>query len=73
MGHEYRYFFRKNNYLPKTEFEYKDSDTLLIFSELRDFNISHLNNWETREFGLKNIKKYTKYEINGAILYLVKK
>jgi len=73
VGHEYRYFFRKNNYLPKTEFEYKDSDTLLIFSELRDFNISHLNNWETREFGLKNIKKYTKYEINGAILYLVKK
>jgi hypothetical protein len=73
VGHEYRYFFRKNNYLPKTEFEYKDSDTLLIFSELRDFNISHLNNWEAREFGLENIKKYTKYEINGAVLYVSKK
>lgn len=73
IGHEYRYFFRKNNFIPKTEFEYKISDTLLIFSEIDNFNITTLNNWEASEFGLANIKKYKKYDINGAVLYVSKK
>lgn len=73
VGHEYRFFFRKNKYFPKTEFEYKSSDTLLIFSELKNFDISKLNNWEAREFGLENIQKYKKYEINEAALYVINK
>jgi hypothetical protein len=73
VGHEYRFFFRKNKYFPKTEFEYKSSDTLLIFSELKNFDISKMDNWEIREFGLENIQKYKKYEINEAVLYVSKK
>lgn len=43
IGHEYRFFFRKNKYFPKTEFEYNSSNTLLIFSEIKDFDIEKLN------------------------------
>lgn len=73
VGHEYRFFFRKNNYIPRTEFEYNQSDTLLIFSELEDFEISKLNNWEIKEFGKENLLNHKKYNVNGSTLYVLKK
>lgn len=73
VGHEYRFFFRKNSFIPRTEFEYNQSDTLLIFSELEDFEISKLDNWEIKEFGKENLMNHKKYNVDGATLYVLKK
>jgi hypothetical protein len=73
VGHEYRFYFRKYNYVPKTEFEYNQSDTLLIYSELKDFDIAKLNNWEVGQFGKANMNNYKKYDVGGAALYVFRK
>ena len=73
VGHEYRFFFRKNNFIPKTEFEYNQSETLLIFSELTDFDIEKLDNWEIKEFGRENIDNHKKYNIAGSVVHVLKK
>jgi len=73
VGHEYRFFFRKNGYIPKTEFEYAVSDKLLVFSEIKGFDIKNLDNWEAKEFGKNNFSSYVKYRLDKADLYLIKK
>lgn len=73
VGHEYRFFFRKNNFIPKSEFEYNSSDKLLVFSELKNFNLAELDTWEIKEFGKENIKNAKRYPLTGATLYVITK
>lgn len=73
VGHEYRFFFRKSGFIPKTEFEYSASDTLLVFSEIRNFDLSELDNWEVREYGRDNLAGARKYEDHGTTLYVINK
>lgn len=69
IGHEYRFFFRKNSFYPKSEFEYQSSSTLLIFSEIKDFDITTFDSWEVNQFGKQYLKKSQKYKIDDVILY----
>ncbi len=73
IGHEYRFFLRKNKFIPKSEFEYNSSDKLLIFSEVKDLDISKLNSWEIEQFGKEYLKNGKRYYIGDIILYVVKK
>jgi len=73
IGHEYRFFFVKNKFLPKSEFEYNTSGILLIFSELNDLDITKLNSWEIDQFGKQYFNKRQKYKIGDIILYKIKK
>lgn len=73
IGHEYRFFFRKNHIIPQSEHEYGSSDILLIFSEIPDFNISKLDNWEINQFGRETIKQAQKYKVDNTIIYTLRK
>lgn len=73
IGHEYRFFFVKNNYLPKSEFEYNISDTLLIFSDVKNLDILKLNSWEIDQFGKQYLRQSQKYRIGDITLHKIKK
>lgn len=73
VGHEYRFFFKKNGYNPKSETEYSSSNILLIFSEIKNFDIKNLSNWEVGQFGIGYLSHPTTYQIDGSVLYLIKK
>src|SRR3989338_2017392 len=72
-GHEYRFFLRRNNYIPKTEFEYNISDILLIFSDEPTFNLAKLDNWEVNQFGRSYFKNAKKYKVDQTTIYKISK
>lgn len=72
-GHEYRFFLRKNNFIPKSEFEYNTSDILLIFSDEPTFNLAKLDNWEVGQFGKNYFKNAQKYQKDEITIYRIKK
>ena len=71
IGYGYRFFFRKYGHIPKSEFEYNTSDTLLILSEARDVDILKLNSWEMNQFGKRYIQNRKLYEIGKTTLYVL--
>lgn len=73
IGHEYRFFLRKKQLIPRNEFEYSQSDKLLIFSEVQKFDLSTLDSWEMREFGKENIENAKAYRLEWATLYVLDK
>lgn len=73
IGHEYRFFFRKYGFIPQSEFAYRDSRTLLIFSEIASFDVTKMDTWEGAEFGKKYLQNNERYQIDDVILYRIKK
>ncbi|MBI5127047.1 hypothetical protein HZA76_01165 [Candidatus Roizmanbacteria bacterium] len=60
-GFEYRYFFIKNQYEPKSEFLYGESKKLIVFTEKKDVDLSKLNSWEMSQFDFKKVKKISHF------------
>lgn len=52
-GNEYRYYFIRRGYFPMDNYHYKNSEKLLIFTEIKDLQVSKLKMWETAEFNLE--------------------
>jgi hypothetical protein len=73
IGFEYRYFFQKQGYVPLSEFEYSKANTLLIFTQKKDLDISTLNTWEINQFGKQNFENAEKYKVDSQIVYKIKK
>lgn len=72
-GYEYRYFFRKRGVVPDTVNEYDKSRQLFVFSEIGDFNIDSLVNWETGHFGISYLKNRESYRAGDIIIYKIQK
>ena len=73
IGFEYRFFLRKNNYIANSEFAYKQSKTLIIFSELENQDVSQFKSWEVEEFGFNYLTQAKKYRIEDLTIYKVTK
>ena len=56
-GNEYRFFFLINGYEPQSEFLYKDSQKLFIFSEESAIDFDKFKTWEMTEFDHSQVKK----------------
>lgn len=72
-GFEYRYFFRKRGYVPKTINEYNESDELFVFLEGDGYDMNDLANWESGQFGQQFIKNRTYYEAGKIDFYKIVK
>lgn len=58
-GNEYRFFFIKKGYSPLTVTGYNNSEQLIVFSEIPNFDLENLKNTESSAFGNKyKVKKY---------------
>lgn len=55
-GFEYRFFLLKQGYKPQSEFLYKASQKLIIFSEKKNLDPSSFKSWEISEFNRRKIK-----------------
>ena len=73
IGFEYRYFFQKNGYRPDSEFQYPQSEKLIIFSEVPYDDISRFNSWEVEQFGKKYFSSAIKYLSDGLAIYIITK
>lgn len=56
-GNEYRFFFLINGYGPQSDFLYKDSQKLVIFSEESAIDFDKFKTWEMTEFDHSKVKK----------------
>jgi len=56
-GNEYRFFFLINGYEPQSDFLYKDSEKLFIFSEESAVDFKSFKTWEISEFDYSKVKK----------------
>ncbi|MFA6091229.1 MAG: hypothetical protein WC774_05665 [Candidatus Gracilibacteria bacterium] len=73
IGFEYRYFLRKEGYVPRTEFEYNDSQELIIFSEMPDLDLAAYTSWEAEQFGKQHFKNAHKYQAGTITIYKITK
>lgn len=72
-GNEYRYYFIKKGYIPDLPNEYNNSKTLLIFSEIPNYNIESLNTWEVQQFGTQHFKNKKIFTSGGVTIFKVDK
>ena len=72
-GFEYRFFFRKYGFYPNSEYDYKTSKTLLIFSETPFYDIDRFKMWATEEFGRKYFEKREIYHVGNIDIYQISK
>jgi len=56
-GNEYRFFFLINGFEPQSDFLYKDSQKLIIFSEESAIDFNKFKTWEMTEFDHSKVKK----------------
>ncbi len=73
IGNEYRFAYLKRGLAVNTEFQYPQSRVLLLFSQIGDFDISSLNNWEVDQFGRSYLKNYQEFHAGQVIIYRVEK
>lgn len=73
VGYEFRYFFQKYGYPPQSEFEYAGSDTLLLFTQKKNFDPSRHNTWETQQFGRKYLEDTQTYYVGSFTIYKAEK
>lgn len=74
IGNEYRFFFLINGFEPQSEFLYKDSSKLFIFSEDNKINFEKFNTWEMSEFDFKKVKKISSFKPDKKMtVYLLEK
>src|SRR3989344_92326 len=72
-GFEYRYFLQKRGFAPDSEFIYKTSRKLILFSEKPEYDIKELDTWESREFGREYLSKAKKYKSGKITIYVTNK
>lgn len=73
-GNEYRFFFLINGFEPQSEFLYKDSSKLFIFSEDNKIDFEKFNTWEMSEFDFKKVKKISSFKPDKKMtVYLLEK
>ena len=72
-GFEYRFFFRKYGFYPSSEYDFKNSKDLLIFSETPFYDIDRFKMWATEEFGRQYFTSREKYSIGNIDIYRVSK
>jgi len=73
-GNEYRFFFLINGYEPQSDFLYKDSQKLVIFSEENAIDFKNFNTWEMSEFDYSKVKKTSHFSPdNKMTIYLLEK
>ena len=72
-GNEYRFFLAKAGYQPLSESEYSAADTLLVFSEDKNYPISQLHTWETEQFGQQYLRKAQVYDSGDILIYRISK
>lgn len=72
-GFEYRFYLQKNGFKPDSEFTYKTSKKLLIFSEKPEYDIKKLSTWESREFGTEFLTQAKKYKSGSITIYVTEK
>ena len=72
-GFEYRFYLQQHGLQPESEFAYKTSEKLLIFSEKPEYDIKKLDSWESREFGTKFLVKAKKYSSGTITIYVTEK
>jgi hypothetical protein len=72
VGHEFRFFLRKQGLTSLPETNYSEATTLLIYSEIGDIAIEKIDNWEINQFGKKfTIKQHEK--LDGLDIYMLSK
>ncbi len=73
-GNEYRLFFLLNGYEPQSEFSYKDSPKLIIFSENNTIDFKKFDSWEINEFEISKTKKFQLFKPDPEmIVYMLEK
>jgi len=72
-GFEYRFFFRKYGYIPESEYDYKNANTLLIFSETPFYDIDQFKMWATEEFGREYFVNKEQFNMSGITIYKITK
>lgn len=72
-GFEYRFYLQQHGLKPESEFAYKTSKKLLIFSEKPEYDIKKLDTWESREFGTEFLAKAKKYTSGTITIYVTEK
>ncbi|MFA9289240.1 MAG: hypothetical protein ACEQSA_05170 [Weeksellaceae bacterium] len=72
-GYEYRFFFEKAGVFPQKVDQYAQSDTLLIFSEITDYDLDSLRNWEIEQFGRENLSNAKKTQLKDITVYRLSK
>lgn len=73
-GNEYRFFFLTNGYEPQSDFRYKDSQKLFIFSEESAVDFKNFNTWEMSEFDYSKVKKTSHFSPDIKMtIYLLEK
>lgn len=73
-GNEYRFFFLINGYEPQSDFLYKDSEKLFVFSEESAIDFKNFNTWETSEFDYSKVKKTSHFSPDSKMtIYLLEK
>lgn len=72
-GFEYRFYLQQRGFKPESEFAYKTSKKLLIFSEKPEYDIKKLDSWESREFGTEYLVKAKKYSSGTITIYVTEK
>jgi len=73
VGFDYRYFFQKYGFVPLSEFEYSQSDILLIFTQKNNLDPSTLKSWEIEQFGKKYLLKTSKYKAGKTSIFKAEK
>lgn len=73
IGNEYRFFYLKKGFPPQDEYHYPESKSLLIFSEIGDYDISNIGAWEIDQFGKKYLTNPRKYSTGRVVIYHVEK
>ncbi len=72
-GYEYRFFFRKYDFYPSSEYDYQNPQKLLIFSETPYYDIDRFKMWATEEFGRQYFSKRDVYQVGNTTIYLISK
>ncbi len=70
-GNEYRFFFLINGYEPQSDFLYKDSQKLVIFSEESAIDFDKFKTWEMTEFDHSKVKKSEIFMVDKAMFVYV--
>jgi len=72
VGHEYRYFLVNQGQSLLAPEEYSITDYLFVISEVPNFDIKKLDNWEIHEFG-SNYKIQAQNRVENIDIYLLQK
>ncbi len=72
-GYDLRFFFRKYGFKPKSEYDYKTAEELLIFSETPYYDIDRFKMWATEEFGRKYFINREVYKSGDITIYKISK